>query len=248
MENNRPIPYPSDEQKEQSIQFILNEMKKPMSQTQLFKQLWTMIGWRLITQQLIIYGISTIVLIRLIVTNAASLSESLNSNGLSILVSIPLLFASFLLLTFWRKKEAGTYELEMTTRYTSMQVMAAHLLVLVSAVLVIQTSLFACSALSFQMPNFWIVALLMNGSILILTFGHFLLTVHARFYLWRVLWWGIWLGGNGFMMRLNINEMTLHVGELIVATFLLCALYVLFYQEVMRLCMRVERGDYYAYD
>ena len=207
MENNRPILYPSDEQKEQSIQFILNELKQPMSQTQLFKQLWTMIGWRLITQQLIIYCITEIVLISVIVTNAATLSESSYSNRLSILVSIPLLFAGFLLLTFWRKKEAGTYELEMTTRYTSMQVMAAHLLILVSAVLVIQTSLFACSALSFQMPNFWIMALLMNGSILILTFGHFLLTVHVRFYLWRVLWWGSWLGGNGFMMRLNINEM-----------------------------------------
>ncbi len=138
------IPYPTDEEIESQIDFIvkrgLPEQKSFFSQLQ---TLQSQLGWfnLLPNRNEWIFTFIAVSIILLFVWLTLSNEAAVTPTYFALLFMLsPFIFASLSLYSFYDKKENHTYELEMTTKYTMFQVIGIRMLLFSSFAILCNTS------------------------------------------------------------------------------------------------------------
>ncbi|MCM3005551.1 hypothetical protein [Priestia koreensis] len=196
VKNNRlSIPYPSDEEIEKQVNLIVAKglPKRPSFFTSLY-ELMRQVGWRAIfinrVEGLLIGILTLIVWAYFYLGNYTSSSDTSHFYVLLFVLS-PLIFISLMLCSYYYKKLAQTFELEMTTKYTIFQLLAVKMLVFSSVAIIVNMTCVFLLSLAFNVDVLRGILLSMTGLfsfsaglLLFLMSGNFLRRVFVFMGVW----------------------------------------------------------------
>lgn len=145
MKEQDGIPYPTEEEIDQQItQIIAKGLPKQKSFFSEIQGLYKQMGWRYIlpNQNEWIFTVIALVALLLIVGVTFGSDRVLTAKEMALFFMIsPFLFMSLSLFSFFDKREAHTFELEMTTKFTVFQIIAVRMLAFSGLAIVSNTSL-----------------------------------------------------------------------------------------------------------
>lgn len=143
MKKHDSIPYPSDEDIQKQITIILEKgLRKRKSVFSVIQVLFYQVGWKHMLPNRNEWLFSSIAIVSLLLISFSLGKYTVSPAGLAMLFMLsPFLFASLSLYSFYHKREAQTFELEMTTKYTVFQLIGIRMLVFSSLAILLNTSL-----------------------------------------------------------------------------------------------------------
>ena len=165
MKEQDGIPYPTEEEIDQQItQIIAKGLPQQKSFFSEIQGLYKQMGWRymLPNQNEWIFTIIALVALVLFVGYTFGSDRVLTAAEMALFFMIsPFLFMSLSLFSFFDKREAHTFELEMTTKFTVFQIIAVRMLTFSSLAIVCNTSLalWLASTHELSFMRLWLLSL-----------------------------------------------------------------------------------------
>lgn len=247
MKEQDGIPYPTEEEIDQQItQIIAKGLPKQKSFFSEIQGLYKQMGWRYMLPNQNEWGFTVIALVALVlfvgVTFGGDRVLTATEMALFFMIS-PFLFMSLSLFSFFDKREAHTFELEMTTKFTVFQIIAVRMLTFSSLAIICNTSLalWLASTHELSFMRLWLLSLaglflFATGLLVALRKGQVFPKVLAYVSVWLI---GnsalVWLADEAYMQVLQTLPSVLYGG-------LVAMLIILFSLAFKRMYLRKQEG------
>ncbi|RPJ94812.1 hypothetical protein CW357_13595 [Rummeliibacillus sp. TYF005] len=241
------IPYPTDEEIKNQITLIVEKgLPKQKSFFSEIKGLYKQMGWRYMfpNQNEWIFTVIAIVALFLLVGFTFGSEGDFTATRIAIFFMIsPFVFMSLSLFSFYDKREAHTFELEMTTKFTVFQVIGVRMLAFSSMAILCNTSLALWLAYMNELAfmRLWLLSLtglflFATGLLVLLHTGQVLPKVIGYVSGWVVVNSGlVWLADEAYV-QVVLTLPTVIYGGLVVI------LIVLFWLALKRMYLRKQEG------
>ena len=198
MKSKDAIPYPSEQEIEQQISYILQKsLPTRKSFFAEIKSLFRQVGWQYLlpNRNEWIFTIVAIFTISVFMFATVNTKTELSESHYAVLFMIsPFLFAGLSLYSFIEKRESATFELEMTTKFTVFQLIAIRMLTYSGLAIFVNTSivLVLANRLQIDFLHVWLLSLaglflFASGLLLVMKAGNLLLKTITYICLWIVL-------------------------------------------------------------
>lgn len=203
MKKYEHIPYPTEEQIDEQIRHIVTtSLPKKKSLFTELRALYSKLGWTYVLPNRYEWGLImlTVFILFLVINNAVTV-VSIHSITFIFMLS-PVLFASLSIYHVVNKNQTNTFELEMTTKITVFQLIAAKLIVFSGLTMLMNTTLLCYFAYLYDMHimKIWFISTL---SVLLFVSG-LLFTVAKGRIVPKILGYsGVWLVVSGSLFYLD---------------------------------------------
>lgn len=247
MTEKEKIPYPTEEEILQQIEYIVAQgLPQRKSFLEQLLTLQRQLGWRnlLPNRNEYIFTVIVVLSIFLFVWLTLSTQNKLTSSYFALLFMLsPFIFSSLSLYSFYDKQENQTYELEMTTKYTVFQLIGIRMLLFSSLAILCNASFSFWLSQTLNVSFFFLWLLSLTGLFL---FAIGLLYVMKSGLVIRrmVIYFFGWIVGNSLLMifaDMYYIQVLMQL-PIIVYAILVIVLIWLFCSEFKQLYLRKQEG------
>lgn len=251
MKEHNFIPYPSDKEIENQISQIIEKgLPKQKSFLNEIQGLYRQVGWRFImpNRNEWMFTVMAVAALFLLAGFTFGSERIFSATEIAMFFMMsPFLFISLALFSFYEKREAHTFELEMTTKFTVFQVIGVRMLVFSSLSIVCNTSLALWVAYMHELAfvRLWLLSLtglflFATGLLVMLRKGQVIPKIIGYVGCWVVLNIGfVWLADDAYIKVVLTLPTIVYVLLVVILFVLFCVAFKTMYlrkQEGVLLC------------